>query len=224
MAGPAPRVVKIKRKRASRRRNVLGSKGEDFIPWVPAKTEGPHDLEEEERDERMTGLLDRYVASKRKRQVISSGESDTTLVQTAGPSQLAADGQPATNGSSGDQAIIIPCFPELGPTGEMEQGRAALSESNEDAPVPSAIQVILCPRNTHECQVTRHNSRKSGRVSLVRGALPKNHLSQSSTLEDMYMSKNGLLVPFYNTHHNTSTIHNSFKSYKFTLIQHILKF
>ena len=41
VAGPAPRVVKVKRKRASRRRNAPGSKGEDFVPWVPADTEGP---------------------------------------------------------------------------------------------------------------------------------------------------------------------------------------
>ena len=32
VAEPAPRVVKVKRKRASERRNVPGSKGEDFIP------------------------------------------------------------------------------------------------------------------------------------------------------------------------------------------------
>ena len=58
VARPAPRVVKVKQKRASKRRNALGSKGENFVPWVPADTEGPHDLEEEEWDERMTGLLD----------------------------------------------------------------------------------------------------------------------------------------------------------------------
>ena len=36
-----------------------GSKGEDFIPWVSADTEGPQDLEEEEQEERMMGLLAR---------------------------------------------------------------------------------------------------------------------------------------------------------------------
>ena len=117
VAGLAPRVVKVKRKKASGRRNAPGSKGEDFVPWVPANTEGPQDFEEEEREERMTGLLDRYAARKRKRQVISSDESDAAPVHTAEPSQLAADGQPTTDGSSGDQAIIILCSPELGPTG-----------------------------------------------------------------------------------------------------------
>ena len=86
VAGPAPRVIKVKQKRASGRRNVPGSKGEDFVPWVPANIEGPQDLEEEEREERMTELLDLYAARKRKRQVISSDESDTAPVQTAGSS------------------------------------------------------------------------------------------------------------------------------------------
>ena len=117
VAGLTPRVVKVKRKRASKRQNTPGSRGEDFIPWVPADTEGPQDLEEEEREERMTRLLDCYAACKRKRQVISSGESDTAHSQTRGPSPPDANGQPAGNESSGDQAIIIPCSPELGPTG-----------------------------------------------------------------------------------------------------------
>ena len=33
-------------------------------------------MEEEEREERMTGLLDRYATRKRKRQLSSSSESD----------------------------------------------------------------------------------------------------------------------------------------------------
>ena len=41
VAGPAPRVVKVKRKRASGSQNVPGSKGEDFVPWVPVEMEGP---------------------------------------------------------------------------------------------------------------------------------------------------------------------------------------
>ena len=45
------------------------------------------------------GLLDRYAARKRKRQVISSSESDPALVQTAGPSLSATDGQPTADGS-----------------------------------------------------------------------------------------------------------------------------
>ena len=135
-------MVKVKWKRAFGHRNTLGSKGEDFLPWVPADTEGPQDLEEEEREERMMGLLDRYTARKRKRQVISSGESDIAPVQTAGPSQPTADGQPTVDGSSGDQTIIIPCSPELGPTGQTEPGKAARSDLKEDDPARSALQVI----------------------------------------------------------------------------------
>ena len=45
----------------------------------------------------MTGLLDHYAARKRKRQVISSSESDLTPVHTAEPSLPATDGQPVTN-------------------------------------------------------------------------------------------------------------------------------
>ena len=37
-----------------------------FRTRVPVDTEGPQDLEEEEREERMTGLFDRYAARKRK--------------------------------------------------------------------------------------------------------------------------------------------------------------
>ena len=56
------------------------------MPWVPAESEEPQDLEEEERRERMTGFLDRYATRKRKRQVVSSSESDPAPVHSAGPS------------------------------------------------------------------------------------------------------------------------------------------
>ena len=99
VVGAAPRVVKVKRKRALGRRNAPGSRCENFIPWVPNDTDGPKDLEEEERMERMTRLLDRYAARKRKWQVSSSGESDATPVQFAEPSQSATNDQPAADGS-----------------------------------------------------------------------------------------------------------------------------
>ena len=112
-----PEWLKIKRKGSSGRRNAPGFKGDDFVPWAPTDTEGAQDLEEEEHEERMTGLLDRYVARKRKRQVSSSGESDTAPVQAAGSSQSAGESQPAADGSSGDRVIIIPCSPEFEPSG-----------------------------------------------------------------------------------------------------------
>ena len=59
-------MIKIKLKGVAGRRNAPRSKGEDFVPWVSAEHEDFQDLEEEERGERMTGLLDRYVGHKRK--------------------------------------------------------------------------------------------------------------------------------------------------------------
>ena len=73
-------MEKVKRKRALKRRNASGSKCEKFIPWVLVDAEDPQDLEEEERMERESGLLDRYAAQKRKRQVSSSEESDVVPV------------------------------------------------------------------------------------------------------------------------------------------------
>ena len=142
MAGPAPRVVRIRRKGAPGRRKALGSKGEDFVPWVSADSEELQNLEEEERRERMTGLLDRYAACKRKRQVISSSESDPAPIHTTELSLPAIDGQPVTDGSSGDQAIIIPCSPEQEPTGGAELDRAGRLESNEGDPALRALQII----------------------------------------------------------------------------------
>ena len=79
----APRVVKIKWKKALKNQNALGSRCENFVPWVPNHPDDPQDLKEEERMERMARLLDRYAAQKRKRQVSSSGESDATPIQFA---------------------------------------------------------------------------------------------------------------------------------------------
>ena len=114
----------------------------------------------------MTRLLDLYAARKRKRQVISSGESDTAHVQTKGPSLLAADSQPAADKSSGDQAIIILYSPELGPTGRTEPEGADRSESNEDDPAPTALQVILASDLAEE---------QPSRSEYMRSGLPKPH-------------------------------------------------
>ena len=82
----APRVVKIKRKKALKRQNAPRSRCENFVPWIPNTPDDPQYLEEE-RMERTVGLLDRYAARKRKRQVSSSGESDVAPVRSADPSQ-----------------------------------------------------------------------------------------------------------------------------------------
>ena len=132
-------MVKIKRKKGLKRRNALGSRCEDFLPWVSNQSDDPHDLEEEERMERVAGLLDRYAARKRKRQVSSSGKSDAAPIQSTDLSQLAIKDQSAADGSSGYQAITIPGFPELGPVVGPEPDQ---SESNEDDPAPLALQII----------------------------------------------------------------------------------
>ena len=178
---PAPRGVKVMRTRASGRRNAPGSKGEDFMPWVPTDTEGPQDLEEEERHERMTGLLDRYAARKRKLQVISSDESDAAPIHAVEPNQPTADDQPAVGGSSGDQAIVIPCFLELGPIGRTEPDGAGRSKSNEDGSAPTALQVIP-PSNQADEQ--------PGRLKYMRSGLPRpSRLDQVIT--DSYLPPRG---------------------------------
>ena len=91
IVGATPRVVRVKLKRGIKRQNASGSRGENFIPWIPDVAGEPQDLEEEERMERTTRLLDRYAARKRNWQVSSSGESD------AAPNQPTEPIQPAIN-------------------------------------------------------------------------------------------------------------------------------
>ena len=105
-------MITIKRKGVVGRWNVPGSKGEDFIPWVSGEPEDFQDLEEEEREERMTGLLDLYAARKRKRQLSSNSEFY--------PAQAARSSQPAAKGGSEMQAIVILGSPEPGTTYETE--------------------------------------------------------------------------------------------------------
>ena len=81
--------------------------------------------------------------------------------------------------------------------------------------------------NTRECRVTRHFSQKSGRVSFVRGALPKYktciYLSQTVQYNhnDTNMDKNGLLNSYYNIHKNIPTLSNSSKSTNVLLLYNI---
>ena len=151
----------IKRKGAVGRRNAPGSKWEDFVPWASAEHEDFQDLEEKEREERMTGLLDRYAARKRKRQLSSSSGSD--------PTQTAGHNQPAAEGGSEMQAIVIPGFPEPRPTDQMEQAGVARIESKEVDPVLSALRVIP-PSNRDGGLPSRSKFMRSG---LPRPPLPE---------------------------------------------------
>ena len=133
----------------------------------------------------MTGMLDRYAACKRKQQVISSGESDTAHVQTRGPSLPVADGQLDADGSLGDYAIIIPCSPELGPTGRTEPDGASRSKSNEDDPAPTTLQVIS-PSNRAEEQPSRSEYMRFG--------LPRPHRTDQ-VITHSYLPPHGLEPP-----------------------------
>ena len=108
--------------------------------------------------ERTAGLLDQYVARKRKRQVSSSGESDAAPIQSADLSQQATKDQSAVDGSSGDQAITIPRSPELRPTIGLGPDQ---SESNEDDPAPRALQIIP-PLDQGEGSQNRSEFMRSG--------------------------------------------------------------
>ena len=165
VARSAPRVVTIKRKGAAGQRNAPGSKGEDFVPWVSGEPKDFQDLEEEEREERMTGLLDCYAARKRKRQLSSSSELD--------PAQAAGSNLPAAEGGSEMQAIIIPGSPEPGATDQTEPAGVARTELKEANPVPSALQVI------HPSDEDRPSRLKFMRSGLPRPPLPERIITNS---------------------------------------------
>ena len=84
--------------------------------------------------------------------------------------------------------------------------------------------------NTRGCRVTRHHSRKSGRVSFVREALPKvQNLSQqlTTTTPGPSASKNnGHLGPYINTHkiHQLYTIVQELINYSLPNIYQNLEF
>ena len=109
----------------------------------------------------MMGLLDRHAARKRKRQLSSRTESDPA--QTAGPSQ------PAAEGGSEMQAIVIPGSLYPGLTDQTELAGVARIESKEADPVLSALQVIP-PSDRDEGRPSRSKFMRSG---LPRPPLPE---------------------------------------------------
>ena len=86
----APWVLKIKKGGTTQRRNVLRAQVKDFIPCVLLESSRPADLEEEEEEQEMIGLLDRYAARKWKRQESSERE----------PDQAKGSNRPTTDGGS----------------------------------------------------------------------------------------------------------------------------
>ena len=95
MIYPAPRVLTIKKKRTTQKKSARGVRSEPSQPSLK---------EEEEEEEEMTGLLDRYVARKRKRQEEAKLEAER------------AEGSvlPPMDGGSEIQTIVIPASPEMG--------------------------------------------------------------------------------------------------------------
>ena len=123
----------------------------------------------------MTRLLDHYAAHKRKRQVSSSSESD--------PAQAAGSSQPAAEGGSEMQAIVIPGSPEPGATDQTEPAGMARTESKEANPVPSALKVI------HPSDEGR-----LGRSKFMRAALPRPPLLER-IITNSYAPPRGLEPP-----------------------------
>ena len=107
----------------------------DFIPWVRPESSQPPYLEEEE-EEKMTGLLDRYAVRKRKRQEDVAREANAAPNQAVGSSRLAA------GGSSEEQAIIIPGSHETGSNDSLNIRDVVLGEA---VPAPPVLQATLPP-------------------------------------------------------------------------------
>ena len=138
----APRILKVKKKKASGRVNATGTQVRDFIPWVRPESNQPLDSEEEEEEE-MTRLLDCYAAKKRKRQEDVAREADVA------PDQAPGSSRPATGGSSEEQAIIISGSPETGSNDRLDIGDDILGEVAPTLPVlqtiPPPVQVGSWP-------------------------------------------------------------------------------
>ena len=101
----------------------------DFVPWVRLEPSRPFDLEEEEKKEEMTRLLDRYVARKRKRQESAEREAD----QAEGSNRLTMDGGLEM------QAIIIPGSLEMGSSDQPGLEGVALGEPREVTSIPPTL-------------------------------------------------------------------------------------
>ena len=83
----------------------------------------------------MTGLLDRYVARKRKQQE----SSERGLDQAEGSSR------PAMDGDSEMQTIVIPGSLEMGSSDRPNPENVALGEPREATPIPPTPKVIYSP-------------------------------------------------------------------------------
>ena len=115
----------------------------------------------------MTGLLDRYAARKRKRQVSSNSDSN--------PTQATRSSLPTAKGGLEMQAIIIPGSLEPGTTDHMEPAGVARTDSKEADSVLSALQEI------HPSDEGRPGRLKFMRSGLPRLPLPERIITNSYT-------------------------------------------
>ena len=137
----------------------------DFIPWVRPESSQPLDLEEEEEEE-MTGLLDRYAARKRKRLEDAAWEANIAPDQAAGSSRHTA------GSSSEEHAIIISGSPETGSNDRLDIGDDVLGEA---APTSPALQTILPPTQVG----SRPGRSEFTRTKLKRPKLPDRIITNS---------------------------------------------
>ena len=129
----------------------------DFIPWVRPESSLPAVLEEEEDEEEMTGLLDRYTARKQKRQESAEREAD----------QAEGSNRPSTDGGSKMQAIIILSSPEMGSSDQSGLEGVALGELREVTPIPLALQVIHPPDRAESHRDKAKLARAGGKKLLL---------------------------------------------------------
>ena len=122
-------------------KSTPGAQVEDFIPWVRPEPNWPSALEEEEDEEEMRGLLDRYAARKRKRQEDAEREAD----RDEGSNWL------PTDGGSEMQAIAIPGSPETGSNDQPGPEDIARGEPRESTPIPPTLQVVHPPDQLESC-------------------------------------------------------------------------
>ena len=130
--GPTPRVLTIKKKKTTQGKSARRAQVEDFIPWVRSEPSWPSPSNEEEDEEEMTGLLDRYAARKRKRKE----EADREVERAEGSVR------PPMDWGSEIQTIVIPASPEMGSNDQLGSEDIAHEEPREEAPIPPELQVV----------------------------------------------------------------------------------
>ena len=128
----------------------------DFVPWVPPESSRPPDLEEEEDEEEMTGLLDRYAAMKWKWREGFERE----------PDQAEGSNWHITDMDSEMHAIVILVSPEMGLINQPGSEDVTLREPRGVTLIPPSLQVIH-PLDWAESQMDMPKPVRTGRKRLL---------------------------------------------------------